>query len=102
MKQLIVTLLVIFASVSNIFGKVESIPYKSVDYQLSCYAVWEKQPSRPVRRAPMIMPIIHISENIITLPENLIDYEMQIISVDGTFVYEGAIVNVDSGSILNN
>jgi hypothetical protein len=70
------------ASVSYTFASVEDTLSDGANIQLSCSYVRGHSDNTSPHRMPMRMPIINITGNTITIPNNLIGYEMEIVSED--------------------
>ncbi|MCQ2242678.1 MAG: hypothetical protein MJZ32_00305 [Bacteroidaceae bacterium] len=93
MKKLIITLFVLLFNVASTFAIEPSLPSGGIDVSLSvCYE--KPTTGKPISRIPMRRPIINVTESVITVPENLIGYELEILS-DGMPIYSGVVTSTE-------
>ena len=94
MKKIIFTLFVLLLNVANTFAFAHSLPSDGIDVSLTVSYNDKSSPDKKPARAPMLGPVINVTGDVITVPESLVGYELEILS-DGMLIYSTAVTSTE-------
>lgn len=95
MKKLVLILFVFTTSTLSILASVEKEALGGVNIRLSCSYVHHDPIAVPVGRAPMRVPTVNLTGNILTIPYSLIGYEMVITSELGDVIFSTETISTE-------
>lgn len=95
MKKIIFTLFVLLLNVANTFAFAHSLPSDGIDVSLTVSYNDKSSPDKKPARAHMLGPVINVTGDVITVPENLIDYELEITTSGGMLIYSGIVTSTE-------
>lgn len=75
-------------STANTFAQAVDTPEVDLGVDVSLSVTYDEKdsPDRKPTRMPIHRPVINVTTNVITVPESLIGYELEIVS-DGVLIY---------------